>query len=190
MKNGTTTLVKDKDYSISLSNNTNVGTAGVTINGIGSYNGSVNKTFNITAKNISGAEVTLSQTSYTYDGSPKTPDATVKLGGKTLVKNTDYTLNYSNNTNAGTATLTVTGKGNYTGTVSRTFTIEQSTAPTRLKGDINNDGKVNVADAMIAIQVLKGKKNLTGDDFSAADMDGDGKLKVADVLRIIRLAKS
>ena len=74
--------------------------------------------------------------------------------------------------------------------MSRTFTIEQSAAPTRLKGDINNDGKVNVADAMIAIQVLKGKKNLTGDDFSAADMDGDGKLKVADVLRIIRLAKS
>jgi len=76
-------------------------------------------------ENISEAIVTLSQTSYTYDGKPKTPSAIVKLDGKTLVLNTDYTVSYSNNTEVGTAQLTVTGKGNYTGSKTVSFTINR-----------------------------------------------------------------
>ncbi len=72
---------------------------------------------------ISKASVTLSQTSYTYDGTAKTPSVTVKLDGKTLELNTDYTVAYSNNTNVGTAKATVTGKGNYTGSKTVNFTI-------------------------------------------------------------------
>lgn len=72
---------------------------------------------------LSNATVTLSASSYTYSGSAKTPSVTVKLNGTTLKKNTDYTVAYSDNTNAGTATVTVTGIGDYTGTVTKTFTI-------------------------------------------------------------------
>ncbi len=67
----------------------------------------------------------------TYDGNPQypTPTVTATVGGETvvLVKDTDYTLSYSNNTNVGTATVTATGKGNYSGTVSSTWTIGGAT---------------------------------------------------------------
>ena len=63
----------------------------------------------------------------TYTGTARTQNPTVKLGDKTLTVGTDYTLSYSNNTNAGTATVTITGIGNYTGTISKTFTINKAT---------------------------------------------------------------
>ena len=110
------------DYSISYKNNTNVGTATVTITGKGNYKGTKETTFKINAKTLPSNPV-LSVTSYTYDGKAKTPGVTVKDGTKTLVNNTDYTVRYSNNTNVGTATVTVTGKGNYTGSKSTNFKI-------------------------------------------------------------------
>ena len=64
--------------------------------------------------------------SVTYTGSAKTPSVTVKDGDYTLVEGKDYTVTYSNNTNAGTATVTVTGKGNYTGSASKNFTINKA----------------------------------------------------------------
>lgn len=73
--------------------------------------------------NISQATVTLDQTSYLCDGKPKTPAVTVKLDGKTLVLDTDYSVVYSDNINVGTAKVTVTGKGNYTGSKTVSFTI-------------------------------------------------------------------
>lgn len=59
----------------------------------------------------------------TYTGSAIRPSVKVTLAGSTLKQSTDYTVSYSDNTNAGTATVTVTGKGNYTGSLSTTFTI-------------------------------------------------------------------
>ena len=78
---------------------------------------------------ISKATVTLTQTSYIYDGKPKTPSVIVKLDGKTLVLNTDYTISYSNNIKVGTATVTITGKGNYTGSKTASFTITKPQEP-------------------------------------------------------------
>ena len=110
------------DYSISYKNNTNVGTATVTITGKGNYKGTKETTFKINAKTLPSNPV-LSATSYIYDGKAKTPGVTVKDGTKTLVNGTDYTVKYSNNVNVGTATVTVTGKGNYTGSKSTNFKI-------------------------------------------------------------------
>ena len=73
---------------------------------------------------ISKASVTLSTSTYAYDGKAKKPGVTVKLNGKTLKNGTDYTVSYSNNTKVGTAKVTITGKGNYTGSVSKTFKIK------------------------------------------------------------------
>lgn len=73
--------------------------------------------------NISEATVTLNPTSYTYGGNPYTPSVTVTHEGRTLTNGTHYTVTYSNNTNAGTATCTITGIGNYKGTKNTTFTI-------------------------------------------------------------------
>lgn len=93
------------------------------------YAGSgVSASFKINPKDIASATVTLPEDfSATYTGKAFEPDVIVKDGETTLVKDTDYTLSYTNNINAGTATVTVTGKGNYTGTNS-TCTFEISNA--------------------------------------------------------------
>ena len=59
----------------------------------------------------------------TWTGSPIEPSVTVTLGGVTLVRDTDYTVAYSGNTAVGTATVTVTGTGNYSGQLQATFAI-------------------------------------------------------------------
>lgn len=92
---------------------------------------------------ISGFEVTLANSEYTYSGSAITPEVTVRGKVKedtaevsdpgedtyrevTLQKDTDYTVTYKDNTNAGEATVTVTGTGKeYTGTVTKKFTINK-----------------------------------------------------------------
>ena len=76
----------------------------------------------------------------TYNGNAHEPTVTVKDGATTLTIDTDYSVTYANNTNAGTATVTVTGKGNYAGiTGSGTFTINKAnptvTWPTGLTAD-------------------------------------------------------
>lgn len=78
---------------------------------------------------LSDAELTLSQTTYVYDGTAHCPDVTVKLGGKT-VENSELSIAYSNNVNAGTATVTVSAavKSSYTGSVSANYTIGKAQA--------------------------------------------------------------
>lgn len=118
-----TTLKNGTDYTIAYKANTNAGTATVTITGIEDYNGTVSKTFVINPKSITGFSFTLSPTAYTYDGKAKTPAVTVKNGSTALKSGTDYTVAYKNNTQVGTGTVTVTGKGNYAGTKSLSFSI-------------------------------------------------------------------
>ena len=73
----------------------------------------------VAKKSMSGYTVKLGYTSTTYTGSAKTPS--VSISG--LTKGTDYTVSYSNNVNAGTATVTVNGIGNYSGSRTANFTI-------------------------------------------------------------------
>lgn len=123
VKDGIAALKAGTDYSISYSNNINAGTATILITGIGKYTGTISKNFTISTKSINGTAVTLATTTYTYDGTAKEPSVTVKDGTTTLKNGTDYSVSYSNNVNVGTATATITGKGNYTGTVTKIFTI-------------------------------------------------------------------
>ena len=64
------------------------------------------------------------QDAYEYTGKAVTPDISVKGQGITLVKDTDYTVSFKNNVNAGAATVTVKGMGNYTGTLEAVFKID------------------------------------------------------------------
>ena len=121
VKVGGKTLKKDTDYTVSYSNNTKVGTAKVTITGKGNYTGSVSKTYSI-KNNFKKATISgISNKSYT--GKNITQSITVKYNGKTLKNGTDYTVSYSSNKNIGTATVKVTGKGSYAGTITKTFKI-------------------------------------------------------------------
>ena len=123
VKDDLVTLSSGIDYSLTYTNNINAGTATVRITGAGNYTGTISKTFTISAKPINEATVTLEKTSYAYDGTEKQPSVVVKDDSTTLINGTDYTVSYSNNVNVGTATVTITGKGNYSGTISKTFTI-------------------------------------------------------------------
>lgn len=122
------TLKPGTDYTVSYSNNTNAGTATVTVTGIGEYAGSFTKTFTIKPASISS--MTLKVAAYTYNGKRKTPAATVKSGTKTLTNGTHYTIAYSKNLYPGTARATVTGKGNYTGSLYKSFTIKAPSVAT------------------------------------------------------------
>ena len=73
--------------------------------------------------NIQSANVSVSTNSYVFDNTAKKPSVTVKIGGKALKNGSDYTVSNLNNTKVGTATVRITGKGDYTGTITRNFTI-------------------------------------------------------------------
>lgn len=120
---GGKTLKNGTDYTLAYKNNKNVGTATVTAKGKGKYKGSITKTFTITKKSVKNAKVRFSKESYAYTGKAIKPAPTVTLGGRTLKKGTDYTLSFSDNKKVGKATVTVKGKGNYSGSVKATFSI-------------------------------------------------------------------
>ena len=138
------TLKKDTDYTLSYSNNINAGTATITITGKGNFAGTTSKTFSISARAMSDTSV-ANISSQTYTGNVISPLPTITYNNKTLKKDTDYTLSYSDNINAGTATITITGKGNFTGMTSMTFIITQKSAE-----------KLNISE--IANQIYTGKK--------------------------------
>ena len=80
----------------------------------------------VVAESIADCEVAFTGDPYTYTGSAITPTLTVKKGETLLVADTDYTVTYENNVNAGTATVKIAGKGNYTGELSKNFTIDKA----------------------------------------------------------------
>ena len=87
--------------------------------------GSVKKTVKITVQpSVEDCKVTIPYASYTYRGRGIKPTVTVRDGSVKLVKDTDYTVSYSDNINVGTATITVTGKGKYLGKTVKRFTVK------------------------------------------------------------------
>lgn len=77
----------------------------------------------VAAADLQVSTVSLSGSGYTYDGNAKTPTVTVTYNGAVLTVGSDYTVAYMDNVNAGTAKAMITGVGNYTGTVTKTFPI-------------------------------------------------------------------
>ena len=120
------TLEKDIDYTVTCVKNVNKGTAKITVTGINGCKGTLTKKFKITAAKLT--KVSVAKASYPYTGEAIKPAVTVKakLGRKTvtLEEGKDYKVYYKNNVKAGTATVTVKGKGNFTGTLQKTFTIK------------------------------------------------------------------
>jgi len=184
------TVIAAANYDVKVVNNTNPGTATVTITAKGNYTGTITKTFTITKASVAKATVTLKTNSYNYDGKAKKPAVkSVVLNGVTLKEGTDYTVKYSSNKNIGTAKVTITGKGNYEGSVVKTFTIKAKNGTTFKSGaykykvtgastvafaGINKDTtkKVTIAATVkygnktfkvtsIADNALKGKKKVT-----------------------------
>jgi aryl-phospho-beta-D-glucosidase BglC (GH1 family) len=101
------------------------GTGYVTVTASANGYNSVSKDVKIVVskKSLNNGLITLSETSYVYDGTYKKPAATVTFGGKVLQEGKDYTISYRNNLNVGVTTVIATGMGDYTGYTSKNFTI-------------------------------------------------------------------
>ena len=86
-----------------------------------------NGTLKVTPRDITDAQIDMKQTEYVYDGVEHNPKPIIAIDNKTLKINVDYELSYTNNRDCGAGTVTITGKGNYTGKVEKTFQISPKT---------------------------------------------------------------
>ena len=127
VRDGMATLTRGIDFNYSYSDNTNAGTATLTITGKGNYTGTVDKTFTILPRSISGAGIELDVGSYEYTGSEhmvnitavKLPDGTVLVAGDYDTKNNSNKATDANDS----IILTIEGKGNYTGMATKVWKI-------------------------------------------------------------------
>ncbi|MDO4409317.1 MAG: transglutaminase domain-containing protein, partial [Eubacteriales bacterium] len=121
---------------------------------------------------VSTLSVTFSS-SIVYTGKALTPAPTVKAGSTVLKAGTDYTVSsYKNNINAGTATATLTGKGNYTGTRSVTFKINKAAQSISAKSSAASVavGKT----ATVTITGNKGTKSYKSSNTAVATVNSSG----------------
>ena len=115
-------VIDPSNYSVSYENNIGAGTAKVIVNGLNEYEGTLEQSFEVAPKNVSSGLSFTCKVSKLYSG--KKLSYTVKYNGMILTEGVDYTVVTSNNTKAGgTATATITGMGNYTGTKKLTKTV-------------------------------------------------------------------
>ena len=107
-------LIENTDYTVTYSDNINAGTATATITGIGAYSGSKNITFTIEPKKIDSPTFDGLKSEYTYTGQKVEPEFTL-WDGDTVIPSSEYEVIYSDNTEVGTATVTIkdASGGNY-----------------------------------------------------------------------------
>ena len=120
-------LGEDRFELKNYQNNVNAGTATFNMEGVFPYTiGRKTYNFTINPATLVG-EISIDPGTYVYDGNSKTPGwSFTEDAYATLEYNKDYSVNWSDNILPGTATLTVSGKGNYTGTLSQTFLIDKA----------------------------------------------------------------
>ena len=122
-------VVSANDYTVSGNTATEAGTYTVTVTAKeeSNFTGSATAQWSIVAIAPSTFVISsITPASFVYDGTEKKPTVTVMDGTTVLTEGTDYTVAYQNNVNAGTATVVVTGMGNYSGTQTATFTIAKA----------------------------------------------------------------
>ena len=152
----TETLKEGTDYTVSYKNNIEVGTATAVVKGKGNYTGTLTITFKIVKKSqddgnkdkisVGKCDFIVMDNEETYDGTAHKPDVIVAWLENKLKEGTDYTLSYSNNVNAGTAKVTITGIGKYTGSVTTSFEIKPASPEIQAKNKTVDmgSGKQNI----------------------------------------------
>ncbi len=121
-------LTEGNQYTVSYENNINAGTGYAVVTGMGYMKGSKRMPFTIQPKGISGLYVDDIQ-AQDYTGQPLEPKVILMDNYSILKEGVDYTLSYSNNVNAGTATIQISGTGNYTGNKTVSFQILKKENP-------------------------------------------------------------
>lgn len=178
-------LEEGKDYTLTYKNNVNAGenTARVIVKGKGNYSGqSEEKSFTIKPKEITSENIQAQSLTPSYNGKVQKPSPTIMVDGKKLAKNKNYILSYSDTTegaykDAGTWNITVSGKGNYTGEVTVTFRILDSTEVLATKLSVSKIATVNYEEGQKAepkpAVSYKGNKLVEGQDYSLSYSSND-----------------
>ena len=121
------TLTKGVDFTVTYTDNISAGTATVKVKGKGNFKGTLTETFTIKKIKLASAQLKSAKVKYTGKALKPAVTVTAKVGGQTITlkKGEDYTVTYKDNVEPGTATAVIKGKGNYSGTITLTFTIKK-----------------------------------------------------------------
>ena len=153
------TLVQNKDYILSFEDNIGCGNARAIVEFIGDFEGLPDA---VRLFSIIRADITKAKVEYVvdneYTGEEIRPKVVVKYGDKTLVENVDYTIKYNSGTNAGSMFFTISGKGNYQGSLDCYYNI--------IRCDIAEATVVTVPDMVYTGEQLKPKPVLTWKGFT------------------------
>ena len=116
--------------------------------------------------------VSLSSSSYTYDGSAKKPGVTVTDANGAKIASSNYSVAYSNNVKKGTATATVTFKGNYSGTVKKTFEINPAKVSNVKLSSTSYTYNGKTKTPSVTVKDSKGRKLKNGTDYTVKYSSG------------------
>ncbi len=120
------TLTAGKDYQVSYANNIAKGNGQIIVTGQGNYTGKQIIKFKITGPKMKDASVSLNTSSTVYNGATSYPGVTVTYAGKTCKEGTDYIVKYPKKLKAGKNSISVRGKGNFSGSVKLTYTLSKA----------------------------------------------------------------
>ncbi len=178
-------LAKGTDYEVFYKNNVDAGTAAVTVLGKGVYSmfASVCK-FAIVQRNLQDNVLVSNIEQQSADGTRVEPEVALTCGSYVLQRDIDYTVSYENNVNPGTACMTITGIGNFTGTKTLEFEIvdvPDTEVPVYDPGDLDGDGCIALTDYALIKSAAIGMTELSDAAYAAADLNGDTVVDVFDV---------
>ena len=160
------------DISVTYENNINVGTATIIYTGKNNYTGEIRKNFKITEASITD-DMIANIPSVTYNTKPHTPEVTVTFEGSPLEAGKDYDVAYTNNIYAGTATVTVTGKGNVTGTASKNYAIAQAYLSVENQTVTHFRTETDAKSYAVPADMFLADEKETGFTITVTDYDGD-----------------
>ncbi len=190
VKEGKTVLNENEAYTVDYYKDVEIGTAYFVINGIGAYTGTKKFTYSIKGTGISKTTVTLDRSTFEYTGEPCEPKPTVllKTTKELLLKDIDYTVDYSNNISPGTATIIISGKGKFTGSIKKTFSIKAADISRAVVKDEDGNENIKVAyekgGAVPSVRVFLDGRELIKDKDYGIKSSGNNKLGNAAVLTV------
>lgn len=176
-ENGSVTLDTEKDLKIEYSNNINAGTATAVITPASdTVSGSISKDFTIAPCPI-GSCTAMQLQPQQYTGQPLAPNVKLFLGSQRLTRGIDYTLSYSNNVNIGTAKITVTAMGNFSGSIELGFEIVKEGGQLETPQDIGGV-TVNGLDGIDGVSLTDMSITFKGEDGKEYDaiVEADGRI--------------
>ena len=166
---------QDYDYVYVYAHGTDVGQYGLTVVGYNNYEGEATVYFSITPRTVTAPTITVSGAPFIYTGNAITPEVTVTDDLGRVIDPKEYSVSYKDNTNAGTATITITDNdgGNYTVSGGTTFEIEKA-MQTVAAGNVS--GVYGETDKAVAVTAAIGDVTFVSSDESVVTVNAAGVL--------------